>query len=305
MPTLRRSVIWLTILIVVICITTIASSQNNVIRTEIKEEAIYLKEQWDHLDQFKSKQVDGDNNTSDDDDNGGSLDPIIEPCTVINPLTNQFFDLRSLGSLGPDSLTQAWNARGFDYGRNFSLGICSTPLKQLSHISNKDFQDIDNKTEVGGYFTDEFGNKQSIGQWSTIPKFRGRKMVLEYNDGSYCKNTIGGEKLRKSTILSFTCDREIMSKAQVSFIGSLHDCSYFFEVRTIHACPTAAKEDDSALIYIFLFICLCALAVYMGAGFVYKFFKRLQLHQSSSSWKQQQQQTNRSYIGEQQQVSKA
>ncbi|GMF08037.1 unnamed protein product [[Candida] boidinii] len=208
---------------------------------------------------------------------------VLEPCTVINPLSNSFFDLRSLGSLGQEGKRQAWNAKGFDYGRNFSLGICSTPLKNVNNLTELDFSDINNKTEVGGYYTDEEGNKVSIGQISTSPKFRGRKLVLEYLDGSFCKKTSGGETIRKSTILSFTCDREIMSKAQISYVGSLNDCSYFFEVRTIHACASAKKEDDLSLIWVFLFIFLAALCVYCFGSVVYSYFKIAAAASSGSS----------------------
>ncbi|GMF07767.1 unnamed protein product [[Candida] boidinii] len=206
----------------------------------------------------------------------------LEPCTVVNPLSNSFFDLRSLGSLGQEGKRQAWNAKGFDYGRNFSLGICSTPLKNVNNLTELDFSDISNKTEVGGYYTDEDGNKVSIGQVSISPKFRGRKLVLEYLDGSFCKKTSGGETIRKSTILSFTCDREIMSKAQISYVGSLNDCSYFFEVRTIHACASAKKEDDLSLIWVFLLIFLAALCVFFF-GSVYSFFKVTAVASSGSS----------------------
>ncbi|KAG7841198.1 hypothetical protein KL941_005414 [Ogataea angusta] len=275
MISLRKPTILFASVICALVVFGILSSRDENLRAEIQEEANHLLYQWETLER-NSRLVHKQNDT-------GEVPP--EPCTVVNPLTNQFFDLRPLGALGNDGLVQAWNARGYDYGRNFSIGICHTPLKQLQSSSESDFEGIANKSEVGGYYTDITGHKKSIGQISTTPKFRGRKLVLEYTDGSVCEGFKSDGSLRKSTILSFVCDREIMTKASISYVGSLHDCSYFFEVRTIHACPTAAKKDDKAIIWIFLFICLCAVAVFFGGGFVYSFFRYNHGRQSTTHWK--------------------
>ena len=78
-------------------------------------------------------------------------------------------------------------------------------------------------------------------------------MTLTYENGSYCdiidKNT--NQRLRKSTILTFTCDREMSARALVSYIGQANECTYFFEVRSHHACPTAAKANNLAAVWIF------------------------------------------------------
>lgn len=202
---------------------------------------------------------------------GEQEEEIIEPCTIINPLTNQFYDLRELSSIGIDNEIQAWNAKGFDYGRNFSIGICSTPLRQLKALTDYDFIDTNNKSMVGGYYTNPEGNKVSIGKVSTDLKFRGLNLVLEYNDGDKCENS---PNLFKSTLLTFKCDREMMSKARVSYLGSMNNCSYFFEVRTVHACATANEQNDNAVWGIFLMILLSAIGVYFFAGIMYSIIKR-------------------------------
>ncbi|EHM99754.1 Mrl1p [Saccharomyces cerevisiae x Saccharomyces kudriavzevii VIN7] len=69
-----------------------------------------------------------------------------------------------------------------------------------------------------------------------------KKLTLKYENGSICPNG----KDKKATLLNFVCDKEIQSKAQISYIGNLHDCSYFFEVRSIYACPTSNKRPRSA-----------------------------------------------------------
>lgn len=74
---------------------------------------------------------------------------------------------------------------------------------------------------------------------STKPYFRGRKLVIEYTDGSPCPEA---PKLRKSTLMSLMCDRELFQKASISFVGQANECAYFFEVRTASACPTVKAQ---------------------------------------------------------------
>ncbi|CCH46033.1 putative mannose 6-phosphate receptor-like protein [Wickerhamomyces ciferrii] len=180
-------------------------------------------------------------------------EPKLSPCSSTNPLTGGFFDLSELSSINQENIV-AWSAKGHDYNKNFTLGVCSSPLKPNVEVNNNfdgHFAKYQiNSSEVGGFYVDEFGDKFSIGNFNSTPVFRGRKLTLSYHNGSYCPNGID----KKSTLLSFICDREILSKATVSFVGVLHDCDYFFEVRTVHACPTAQKADNLALIWIFLFM---------------------------------------------------
>ena len=56
-------------------------------------------------------------------------------CSAHHPLTNGFYDLSDLSSIDKDSLI-AWNARGYDYSSNFTLGVCSSPLKPNVDIKN-------------------------------------------------------------------------------------------------------------------------------------------------------------------------
>lgn len=70
---------------------------------------------------------------------------------------------------------------------------------------------------------------------STLPRFRGRKLVLAYENGSPCPDA---PAYRKSSLMSLMCDHEQFSKPSVSFVGQMNDCAYFFEVRTAAACAT-------------------------------------------------------------------
>lgn len=196
----------------------------------------------------------------------------LPPCSIVNPANNAFYDLSSLGTpindKGQTAKAQAWAVRGFDSGYNFTIGVCASPLGPSKAGSSDDVDSsVQNVLHIGGYYTGTDGIKYSIGNFDTTPVFRGKKLVLQYGNGSYCKDPNArpgskdsylkdsrGQNLRKSTILSFSCDKEILSKASVLFVGSSRNCDYFFEVRTAHACVTANKADDLAAIWIFFFM---------------------------------------------------
>ncbi|EGW35063.1 uncharacterized protein SPAPADRAFT_133026 [Spathaspora passalidarum NRRL Y-27907] len=210
----------------------------------------------------------------------------LDPCTIINPNTKQFIDLRGLSSFANDGKALPWNTRGYDSGRNYTIGICSNPFKKF-HDSWNEIQDGLDPSKIGAYYIDPATNKYvSMGEYATTPVFRGRKLTLTYENGAFCDavdaNT--GKKLKKSTILTFTCDREMMnSKASISFVGQMNNCSYFFEVRSHHACPTAAKTNETGAIWIFLLIVLAALLVYFSGGLLYKQMKRKPKREKSFS----------------------
>lgn len=126
------------------------------------------------------------------------------------------------------------------------------------------------------------GEKQNS-QQSASPVFRGRKLVLNYTDGSPCdsssskskraaspsprnnddddekhrrpKNPKGGSDRhkpnsptqRKSTLISLLCDRDPLApQASVAFIGASPDeCAYFFEVRSAAACGGVSDARQS------------------------------------------------------------
>ena len=118
-------------------------------------------------------------------------------------------------------------------------------------------------------------------QTSMKPVVRGRKLVLQYTNGSPCDSSnkkrkiIGDDdkeddddddddkkhsdkkkksssKRRKSTIISLLCEREPLdSKAPrvaVSFIGvSPDECAYSFEVRSPISCASRNKDQQGAV----------------------------------------------------------
>lgn len=196
----------------------------------------------------------------------------LDPCTVFSPLKG-FIDLRSLAAL--ETRAQPWAARGFDSGRNYTLGICLSPVKR-SAAAAAQVRDGLNISQVGAYYIDPDTQEYVLmGQVSGAPVFQGRKLTLTYANGLYCSTRYAnGERVRRTTILTLACDREMLTKAHVSYVAAVDDCTYFFEVRSHYACPTAAKADNLAAIWIFLLILLAALMVYFSGGFLYRTLKR-------------------------------
>ena len=164
----------------------------------------------------------------------------------------------------------------------------------------------------------------TISQNNAEPIFRGRKLVMNYTDGSPCdesskrkharklnehKNKTddnddddddGDEKKskkpahtpshtspsadrRKSTMISFLCDRESLSPAHVSFIGASPDeCTYFFETRSAAACGGANAPTQTVNAGgVFAVISIITIAVYLLGGIAYQ---RTVMHQRG--WRQ-------------------
>ena len=144
------------------------------------------------------------------------------------------------------------------------------------------------------------------------PVIRGRKMVLNYTDGSPCpsidkrRDTPSREIIdddddkdedkdkddnkplpsstrRKTTIISMLCERDpLMPLLTLSFVASPDECTYIFEARSSTACASieVAKQTLSPS-GVFGVILMIAIIVYVVGGCVYS---RMVLNQRG--WKQ-------------------
>ncbi|KAI9838002.1 MAG: hypothetical protein M1819_006156 [Sarea resinae] len=248
-----------------------------------------------------------------------------KPCAVRSPNTGSFFDLSSI-SLKPlepgqkrhkDDRTESWHAKGYDYPANFTLNFCAPVLEDVKEVVGVDKSLWKN---VSAFY--EFDGKvYSLGQQSSEPVFRGRKLVLNYTDGSPCSSRTSSGLLdrtvvtlkepkkpidddedddksrkghhketskdgirRKSTIISLLCDRDPLApKASLAFVGASPDeCSYFFEARSQAAC---GRVNDAQQTLgpggVFGVIVLIAVLVYVAGGCVYQ---RTVMHQRG--WRQ-------------------
>ncbi|KAA8905728.1 mannose-6-phosphate receptor binding domain-containing protein [Sphaerosporella brunnea] len=186
--------------------------------------------------------------------------PIDPECTVTSPFSENFFDLRKLRRDRTANPPQTdWFVKGQDYGANFSLNICGPVLADVTAEGVP-------KGAVAAYY-EMNGTAYSIGSVSASPRFRGRKLVLAYENGSPCP---GAPSYRKSTLMSLMCDHEQFQKPSVSFVGQMNDCAYFFEVRTAAACATVNQAQALGPGAVFGAIMGVFALVYLIGGIVYQ-----------------------------------
>ncbi|OJD17027.1 hypothetical protein AJ78_02871 [Emergomyces pasteurianus Ep9510] len=260
-----------------------------------------------------------------------------KPCTIFSPTTGAYFDLNTIALSPPEikngkkvhnsDREESWHARGYDYPANFTINICSPVIEDLKDVVGVEKSKWAN---VSAYYTLD-GKQYSIGQQASELVFRGRKLTLNYTDGSPCPaprsssfsslEIIGGDgpkkdndthdndkdketgdrdnddgnkgdkndheradsSRRKSTLMSFLCDRDLISPAaSVSFVGTVDSCTYFFEVRSAAACGGVARtEGGLGPAGVFGVIALIAVAVYLLGGCAYQ---RTVMHQRG--WRQ-------------------
>ncbi|KAB8078563.1 mannose-6-phosphate receptor binding domain-containing protein [Aspergillus leporis] len=215
---------------------------------------------------------------------------ILRPCVARSPTTGLYYDLNPI-SLSPPSTKEeklrgnvrdeSWHAKGHDYNANFTINVCAPVVEDIKDVVGV----VSTKWKnVSAYYEKE-GKIYSIGQQASEPFFRGRKLVLNYTDGSPCAGErIGNGSRTKSTIMSFLCDRDAPThQATASFVGTMDQCTYFFEVRSSAACGGIAPADGQGLgpAGIFGVIASIAVVAYLVGGCAYQ---RTVMHQRG--WRQ-------------------
>ncbi|KAE8149642.1 mannose-6-phosphate receptor binding domain-containing protein [Aspergillus avenaceus] len=214
----------------------------------------------------------------------------LSPCVARSPTTGFYYDLNTI-SLSPPSTKdeklrgnirdESWHAKGHDYNANFTINVCAPVVEDIKDVVGVESARWKN---VSAYYEKE-GKIYSIGQQASQPFFRGRKLVLNYTDGSPCAGDfIGNGSRTKSTIMSFLCDRDAPTyQATPSFVGTMDHCTYFFEVRSSAACGAVAPADNQGLgpAGVFGVIALIAVVAYLVGGCAYQ---RTVMHQRG--WRQ-------------------
>ena len=263
------------------------------------------------------------------------IKPSNKPCTLHSPSTGSFFDLRPLqvmpsksSSTSKDSEPESWHARGHDYHANFTINFCGPVVENLQDVAGIPESKWRN---VSAFYRTEKDEVFSIGQARAEPMFRGRKLLLNYTNGSPCPDLdnhgrphfLRPRKIlddddddknddddgddddnkpvkkpssppsnkkpplrHKTTILSFLCDRDptLTNHPQISFIGTPDACSYFFEVRSRHACPGVSASNEAGSLGpggVFGIILAITLLAYLVGGCAYQ---RTVMHQRG--WRQ-------------------
>ncbi|KAK3947410.1 mannose-6-phosphate receptor binding domain-containing protein [Pseudoneurospora amorphoporcata] len=263
--------------------------------------------------------------------NAESSSPSLSPTATVTPCvatsTNgAFYDLRPDIAVIPEkdvklargTHTKDYLARGYDYGYNITLNICAPVVKGVEDVVGLTSE---RWSKVGAWY-EKGGKVYSLGQESGALTPRGRKLVLQYSQGSPCEapedkddkrkrsrgvvhegaayskysddededrdddqtdsdtdsdrqnsNASKDKIRRKSATISFLCDRSPDSPTAVSFVGTDPDeCSYFFEVRSQHACAGAEPHKPGSVGPggVFAIIFFIALAVYVIGGITYQ-----------------------------------
>lgn len=187
--------------------------------------------------------------------------PDDPPCTAHSHASGNFFDLSPLVRAYPAD-TADWAVRGHDYPANFTLNVCAPLLQPLPQaLLQAQYPNV----SAAAHFADGRG-VVPIGTASAKPKFRGRSLVLEYTGGAPCLLPDGTDTgLTASTLISFKC-AHADGPGGVAFVGSLDNCTYFFEARTLHACPAVDRSQGTHPATVFVGILLVAVGVYMVAA---------------------------------------
>ncbi|KEY66564.1 hypothetical protein S7711_09410 [Stachybotrys chartarum IBT 7711] len=224
-----------------------------------------------------------------------------------------FFDLRPDTAVASEDgkshrgvMAKDYRARGWDYGKNFTMNICGAVVDPILDVVGVN-QDL--WANVSAYY-ESHGKIYSIGSESKDLLSRGRKLVLRYTGGSPCGEDVeenakksarrdasktyiyddedtaliphlhdaetappSNDTRRKSTTISFLCDRDPGStQASISFVGTDPDeCAYFFEARSLHACAHAEPHKPGSVGpgSVFGLILVIAVLVYVLGGVFY------------------------------------
>ncbi|KAL2313351.1 Cation dependent mannose-6-phosphate cargo receptor [Schizosaccharomyces pombe] len=186
-------------------------------------------------------------------------------CALHHPNTGEYFDLSGLIR---DNTSEKgdYSVNGYDFGTNFSINLCHPVVSNLTNYTVEG--DVSSEDSIGGFFTVEDDDLYSIGQAAYKPYFRGKKLIMQLDNGSLCPKS---NHIRMSTLISFTCNRDpYTAPSVITYVGNLNDCAFFFEWKTIHACPTVKKDSTLNPVSVFLLFCAIAFLAYFVGGFVYQ-----------------------------------
>ncbi|KAF2757936.1 mannose 6-phosphate receptor domain-containing protein [Pseudovirgaria hyperparasitica] len=242
----------------------------------------------------------------------------VRPCTARSANHNRFFDLNPIWVKPPedgkkkskDERTTSWSSNGYDIGYNFTINFCGPVVEKLENVVGVE---KDMWRNISAFY-EKGGKTYSMGMQNAEPVFRGKKLVLNYTDGSPCVSSkskkaeglladraLKGDddvddndddapqkpkdgKRRKQTIISLLCENDALnSDASISFVAASEDeCAYFFEARSSAACAGIEKEFQTVgPAGVFSLILFIAIAAYVVGGCVYQ---RNVMHQRG--WRQ-------------------
>ena len=249
----------------------------------------------------------------------GPTVPLLDPCTIHSSLTGGNYDVRPLtlkepGAKSAAATNESYHSRGYDYGANFTINICGPVVEELEDVEGVSRREWSN---IAAYYRDPADETiYSLGEVNQNLTIRGRKLLLNYTNGSPCpdldeygdplpftSSSLDVRKLlgdkngtskpnvakgirRKSTLLSFICDTSpaLSTTPRLSFLAAPDHCSYIFEVRSRYACAGAAPSQEKGTLGpggVFAMILAIGVLAYLAGGVVYQ---RNVMHQRG--WRQ-------------------
>jgi len=112
-----------------------------------------------------------------------------DPCTIHSSLSGSFYDVRPLTLKESGTKTQAatnesYHSRGYDYGANFSINICGPVVEELDDVYGIPRRQWAN---ISAFYRDPKDKTlYSLGEANHDLTIRGRKLLLNYTNGSPC-----------------------------------------------------------------------------------------------------------------------
>ncbi|KAJ5897555.1 Vacuolar sorting receptor (Mrl1) [Penicillium tannophilum] len=217
-------------------------------------------------------------------------------CVAHSPTSGLYYDLNPISISPPQTKNgkkvsqedrdESWPAKGHDYPANFTLNVCAPVIENFTDVVGVPASRWQNISA----FYEQHGKIYSLGEQRSDPFFRGRKLVLNYTNGSPCPDEFNGAASNASvrtmsTLMSFMCDRDApANQATASFVGTMDSCSFYFEIRSSAACGGLAVDPNSGGMGpagVFGVIMLIAVAAYFIGGCAYQ---RTVMHQRG--WRQ-------------------
>lgn len=156
-----------------------------------------------------------------------------------------------------------WTFHDPDSSMEFRLNICGELQEKNTGLM---------RPEGVGAFTKERSESKgySIGQYSEKPFFRGDKLLLKYTEGQVCPRD---SNAKRSTLVSFICDRGVSDMGTPILIEQAQDCNYWFEWRTPAACPV--RQESSSGIWSAIWTALwVGVFGYLLVGILYNRFAK-------------------------------
>jgi len=152
----------------------------------------------------------------------------------------------------------------------FTLNICQPVRSQLWNVLHLA------EDQVGGFYRGQHGDFAIGSTNSTLSAIDGNP-VLYMNNGSPCPNA-GDSNMLANTAVRFICDSSMFGAGEPQLIAQFpaddeHACSFYFEWRTQHACPSGRKPAGVLhLLILFASFLIIALFVYLLCVTLYNRF---------------------------------